>query len=196
MRSNLWLISIFVSLLMIIGSFSGLALALDPLDDADADADPDRDGLNNAQEFVYGTDPTDPDSDGGGALDGWEVWYDQHRAVDIDGFPLISSAYHFDANGPMDEGVVVNVNMLIQVRDNDASVNVNDPDRDGWNNYHEYIVGSDPTNPNTDQDCYDLDSADPDPLVSNGGIDTPEDRPNGNGGGGSGEGVGLAATVG
>ena len=196
MRSNLRLISMFVSLLMIVGSFSGMALALDPLDGGDAEADPDRDGLDNAKEFVYGTDPNDPDSDGAGAFDGWEVWYDQHRAVDVDGFPLISSTYHFDANNPLDEGIVANVHQIIQVRDNDASVNVNDPDGDGWNNYHEYIVGSDPTNPNTDQDCYDLDSADPDPLVSNGGIDTPEDRPNGNGGGGSGEGIGLAAMEG
>jgi hypothetical protein len=192
MRSYKRKFAIFVSLLMIIGSCMGAAYALDPLDDADADADPDRDGLSNAQEFVYGTDPTNPDSDGAGAYDGWEIWYEYHRAIDSGANEYVSAGYHFDANSMQDEGVVENVHTLLQVRDNDASVNVNDPDNDGWNNLHEFWVGSDPTNPNTDGDCYDTDSVDPDPLISNGGIETPDERPQGNGGGGSGVGLGPA----
>src|SRR3989338_5500149 len=36
-------------------------------------ADPDRDGLNNYGEFLFFTDPTNPDTDGDGSKDGDEV---------------------------------------------------------------------------------------------------------------------------
>ena len=182
--------TIFAGMLMVLSAFIGVAAALDPLDSDDAKADPDRDGLKNGEEFRYGTDPNDPDSDGAGALDGWEVWYDNHRADrNLDtGEKYVSAEYHFDANSAQDEGVVANVNNLIQVRDGDASVNVNDPDNDGWNNLHEYLVGSDPTNPNSDGDSYTEDSSDPDPLVSN---------DDGEGGGGNGgNGIGEAELFG
>jgi uncharacterized membrane protein YgcG len=181
--------AIFAGLLMVTIAFAGLGAALDPLDKADAKADPDRDGLKNFEEFMYGTDPTNPDSDGAGCYDGWEVWYDNHRAVTSDGVEIISEKYHYDANDASDEGKVANVHTLIQVRDGDANVNVNDPDNDGWNNYHEFLVGSDPTNPNTDLDSFSLDSADPDPLIANEG----GDGPGGNGGPGSGQGAGSGS---
>jgi len=181
-------LSLIVGFLMIFSAFAGLAVALDPLDGGDAKADPDRDGLKNLEEFTWGTDPTNPDSDGAGCFDGWEVWYETHRAVsNIDtGEFYISDSFHFDPNFASDEGIVANPNNLIQVRDGDASVNVNDPDNDGWNNLHEFLAGADPTNPNTDQDSYTEDSSDPDPLVSN---DDGEGG-GGNGGNGSGEGEG------
>jgi hypothetical protein len=47
--------------------------AFDPTDHEDALRDPDGDGLNNLEEFLRGTDPSNPDSDGGGTPDGWEV---------------------------------------------------------------------------------------------------------------------------
>lgn len=191
-------ISLFVSLLMIFGGMAGAVLALDPLNDQDADADPDRDNLSNAEEYVYATDPNDPDTDGAGCYDGWEVWYDYHRAVKVNsGTPIISDDYHFDPNDGSDEGVVDNLMILLQVRDADANRWTNDPDNDGWNNLHEFLVGSDPTNPNTDGDVYPDDSTDPNPLVSDGTDheqDWEDDHP-GNGGGGSGEGEGLAALM-
>lgn len=55
------------------------AYGMDPLVDntgdprTDADADPDLDGLTNAQEAALGTNPFQPDTDGDGMDDGWEM---------------------------------------------------------------------------------------------------------------------------
>ena len=171
--------AIMAGMLMVIGAFAGLSYGLVG-DESDANADTDRDGLKNGQEFLYGTDPLDPDSDGAGCYDGWEIWYENHRATEL-------GAYHFDPNAGSDEGVVADMYNLIMVRDGDANVAVNDPDGDGWNNFHEFLVGSDPTNPNTDGDGYQLDSSDPDPLIS-----TNPSTGGGDGNGGGGSGIGEA----
>jgi hypothetical protein len=54
---------------------TGLAGAWGPNDPTDANADPDGDMLGNLDEFRAGSDPMDPDTDGGGCWDGWEVLY-------------------------------------------------------------------------------------------------------------------------
>lgn len=45
------------------------------------ETDSDRDGIDNAQEQVLGTDPFDPDTDRDGLLDGWEIG--SHRGFDF-----------------------------------------------------------------------------------------------------------------
>lgn len=49
-----------------------IANGLDHLDATDAQEDADNDGLTNLQEYIYGFDPQDPDSDDDGILDGDE----------------------------------------------------------------------------------------------------------------------------
>jgi hypothetical protein len=50
-----------------------VAHGLDPNDPLVAYEDPDHDGLTNLEEFQYGTDPNNPDTDGDGLSDGDEV---------------------------------------------------------------------------------------------------------------------------
>jgi hypothetical protein len=50
-----------------------IAHGLDPNDPLVAYEDPDQDGLTNLEEYQYGTDPNNPDTDGDGLSDGDEV---------------------------------------------------------------------------------------------------------------------------
>jgi len=72
MRRTLLTVS-FVSLMMLTGAIS--ALAWGPNDPTDQKADPDGDRLGNLLEFRLGTNPLNPDTDGGGCWDGWEYLY-------------------------------------------------------------------------------------------------------------------------
>jgi hypothetical protein len=189
-------------MVMVLGAFAGMVNAMGPMDGINPKADYDKDGLTNAQEYTWGTDPNDPDSDGDGCYDGWEIWYETHRAVDKNQNTIIDSKYHFDANFAGDAGLVANTNPdnLAQVRDGDANVLINDPDGDGWNNLHEFLAGTDPTNPNTDGDSYAQDSSDPDPLVSNdigetGGGNGGNGHTGNGGNGGGGSGIGEVVNI-
>jgi len=78
--------------------------------------DIDSDGLPDIKEnYLYGTNITNPDTDGDGMLDGWEVTY---MVKDI-----VSGKYMIDPNFP------------------DAN---EDPDGDGWINLQEYENGTSP----------------------------------------------------
>lgn len=69
------LIGIFLVLTAFVGLFVEKTTAMDPLDEKDAYRDPDHDGVSNIQEFEWGTNPNNPDSDNDGLPDGWEILY-------------------------------------------------------------------------------------------------------------------------
>ena len=130
--------------------------------------DVDGDGLSDIGEYTLGTDPLLADTDGGGIPDGWEAYFDQatHRATDPAGQVFVNPRYRFDATAATDDGGHgLDPGQLLLLRSPDADRIVNDPDGDGATNAHEYALGTDPTNPDTDGDrLYDTD--DPAPLVA------------------------------
>jgi hypothetical protein len=141
-----------------VGLSMGAVLGLDPLNGDDSKADPDGDGLNNLMEFVSGTDPYNPDTDNGGADDGWEAYYDRNRAV----FDSDSAKARFDSDG---DGLKdVNVDPGYKFDPANGADERDYPDSDGWNNLQEYFAGTDPTNPDTDGDLRN-DDVDPNPLI-------------------------------
>jgi hypothetical protein len=81
------------------------ASALSPIVKGDSSGDIDRDGINNSVEAVKETSAFDPDSDGDGMPDGWEVQYGVANATT--GRPILDPLFGGDAN--------------------------DDPDNDGWN---------------------------------------------------------------
>ncbi|MFT6045670.1 MAG: hypothetical protein ACI9WC_001371, partial [Arenicella sp.] len=116
--------------------------------------DQDDDGLTNAEEATAGTDPTNPDSDGDGFNDGEEV-----TGVDDPSTPAVP-------DGPSEPA---------DICDPDPNVGACDQDDDGLTNDEEAILGTDPTNPDTDGDglkdgeevitTNPSDACDPDPNV-------------------------------
>jgi hypothetical protein len=63
-----------VFLVVLVVAMSAVSVsAWGPCDPSDRNADPDGDKLGNIDEFRAGTDPLNPDTDGGGCPDGWEV---------------------------------------------------------------------------------------------------------------------------
>ena len=73
-RKNASILTAFL-LVTMAGAAGVSADGSDPLDPNDGGADWDGDGLTNAQEQAAGTDMNNPDSDGDGLPDGWEVGY-------------------------------------------------------------------------------------------------------------------------
>jgi Zn-dependent metalloprotease len=132
---------------------------LDKNDPADAILDADGDGLINLDEYLAETDPTNPDSDADGLLDGDEIHVYRTDPLDSDSDadgltdgaevhahgtdPLNPDS---DADG-MEDGYEV-THGLDPLAD-DAAL---DLDGDGLTNFDEYLRGTDPTNPDTDAD--------------------------------------------
>jgi hypothetical protein len=155
---------------------SGAAAAMDSLDPDDARRDDDHDGLINLLEFAYGTDPTNPDTDGGGAPDGWEVYFDQNRAkftfltFDSVNYTLWGAyaRYDSDGDGIYDVNVDPDYRFDPTCRGDEQDGCRGEVDSDHWSNLLEYRYGTDPTNPDTDKDLR-MDDSDPEPLIPDSG---------------------------
>ena len=109
----------------------------DPTDDIGFDWD--DDGLTNEEEFLLGTDPANPDTDGDGRLDGQEV----HEEPLTDPFDPDSDDGGVSDGDEVDDGTDPND------PDDDEGF---DFDGDGLTNEEEFILGTDPANPDTDGD--------------------------------------------
>ncbi len=114
-----------------LGFFPGDLAALSSNGDAD------EDGLNDKGEFLAGSDPTNPDSDGDTISDGAEVvsWRSDPTKTDSDGDGLVDN-----------EEIAENPFIT-----NPANA---DTDDDGLNDGDEVTAGTDPSNPDTDGDSY------------------------------------------
>ncbi len=110
------------------------------VDDSDLQSDIDGDGLSLYDEYLYLTDPTNPDTDGDGVLDGQEVEEENNPrgrgGVDKDGDRM-----------PDKWELTYQLDPYVNDRDLDG-------DNDGLSNWQEYQYGLDPQNPDTDGDGY------------------------------------------
>jgi len=136
----------------------GLSVRLAP------DPDPDRDGLTAAEENALGTSPTNPDSDGDGLLDGWEVKHGLNplsnagadgRDGDPDNDGLNNLQEQLVGTDPHDtdsddDGLLEEWEVRFQLNPaSSAGVNgaAGDPDGDGFANAQEQLAGTNPRDP-------------------------------------------------
>lgn len=135
----------------------------------DASMDPDKDGLPNLLEYIYGTHPKKADTDGDGMPDGWEQ---------AEGISPASAAGADGAAGDPDADYRLNLSEyqlrskplvsdldaddlpyaweslygLDPYSDTGDDGNAGDPDADNVSNWEEYLHGTDPAKADTDGD--------------------------------------------
>ncbi len=105
----------------------------------DAKSDIDHDGLTLVQEYKYHTDPTNADTDNDGYADGTEV----NNGYSPSGPGLMDT----NNNDIPDKWEKDNMGKLVEDKFDDS-------DNDGLTYYDEYLFGTNPTKPDTDNDGY------------------------------------------
>ena len=109
---------------------------------ADPDDDSDNDGIDNADEYDYGTDPTKKDTDGDGYDDLEEIKAGTDP-LDPDDHP----EFHDADNDGLPDWWEQKYFGCLTCADPNA-----DPDGDGLSNHEEFLRGTDPTKKDTDGD--------------------------------------------
>ncbi len=114
--------------------------------DMGADADPDEDGLTNMQEYDAGTDPRNPDTDGDGMYDGWEINNTRNSTT---GTPTLDPLNPDDNETDIDADGLNNLEEFLA----DTNPNEVDSDGDGLSDRREVMqTKTDPLNNDTDSD--------------------------------------------
>ena len=115
-------------------------------DPSDAGKDKDNDGLSNLNEYLKGTDPTNPDTDADGLKDGVEtntgVWTSSN---DTGTDPLNPDT---DGDG-LPDGVETNTGIFVNSNNTGTNPLLKDTDSDGFYDYDEIILGFNPCDPNS-----------------------------------------------
>lgn len=89
-----------------------ISVGLDPSDPTDAGLDPDQDGLISIHEFLWGTDPLNPDSDGDGIDDGTEAFLDPSEPrLPLDDSWVMSVNGQVVTAGPLGTFTVTNISV-------------------------------------------------------------------------------------
>ncbi|MFC1582647.1 hypothetical protein ACFL4W_03830 [Planctomycetota bacterium] len=158
----------------------------------DPAADDDGDNLTNLEEFNAGTSPTDPDTDGDGIPDDWELANsldpadagdaaldgDSDNLTNLEEYGINTDPAIADTDGDSFQDDI-DITPVDADADNDgmpdawettyfadatAGVPGDDGDSDGLNNLAEYQTGTVPTDDDTDGDLF-LDGADATPMM-------------------------------
>lgn len=119
--------------------------------------DTDNDGLSDDDEAMYGTDPNNPDSDGDGLEDGYEVHTSGTNPAmfdtDGDGFGDGDEIFTFGLDPLSEDTDGDGVNDYLEAHDFLTDATSPDTDGDGLNDYDElYVYATDPKGIDSDGD--------------------------------------------
>ncbi len=127
--------------------------------------DEDRDCLSTYSEYLFFTDPSDPDTDDDNIIDFWEVLmnlnpndpYDAYLDYDHDGiinvkeYSLLTNPWKQDTD---DDGMPDNWEIRYNLDPTNSLDANSDLDEDGLSNLDEYKFNTNPLDPDTDNDGY------------------------------------------